>query len=248
MGPAGISPTTVWEEGGPVAAQPDAPVTVPEKDDGQRLLKPPPARPDRARGAPMSSNMSANMPADVPAEGRADTPADAAFLCLDAPKGMTVPVPSPFDRWMVRVCSAQGQALVPVMGEAWVAHGSSEAVSILALPPGRKPEPASADFDPRYAYRFTRLAGGRLEDERRKQAASLLTAASGDKALPAEEIWRLDAVSNIGKTVYNLFFYLRGGAPIHIIACLDRCGKALFLDVVGGAKARAAVSATPLRR
>lgn len=184
------------------------------------------------------------MPADLPA----DTPADAAFLCLDAPEGMTVPVPSPFDRWMVRVCSAQGQALVPVMGEAWVAHGSSEAVSILALPPGREPEPASADFDPRYAYRFKRLAGGRLDGERRKQAAVLLAAASGEKTLPTEEIWRLDAASNIGKTTYNLFFYLRDGAPIHIIACLDRCGRALFVDVVGGAKARAAISAPPLRR
>ena len=229
MGPAGPSPAPVWEEGDLAAVPPDALVTAPERDDRQRLLKPPLARPAQAGKGGIA-------------------PGEVSFLCLDAPEGMTVPVPAPFDRWMVRVCSAQGQALVPVMGEAWVAHGSSEAVSILALPPGQQPKPASAGFDPRYAYRFTRLAGGKLQGERREQAVSLLAEASGGNDLPTEEIWRLDAVSNLGGTTYNLFFYLGGGAPAHIVACLDRCRKALFLDVVGGAQARAAVSASPIRR
>jgi hypothetical protein len=241
MGPAGLSSEPVWEEGDRVAAQPDELVAEPEKDDRQRLLNTPLARPNRATASPI--------PADVPADLSVGKPADAGFLCLDAPKGMTVPVPAPFDRWMVRVCSAQGQALVPVMGVAWVAHGSSEAVSILALPPGQTPKPASAGFDPRYAYRFTGLVGQKAEGERRKMAAALLAQASGEtKAPPADEIWQLDAVSNIDATRYNIFFYLEGGEPTHMIACLDQCRKALFLDVLRGRETNAAPAAGALRR
>ncbi len=222
MGPAGLSP-------------------APGKDDLQSLLKPPLARPDRAAAAPLSADAQMDAPAKAPA--------DAAFLCLDAPKGMTVPVPSPFDRWMVRVCSAQGQALVPVMGAVWVAHGSSEAVSILALPPGKTAQPASAGFDPRYAYRFTGFVGEKAEGERRKRAAALLAQASGGgKAPPADEIWQLDAVSNIDATRYNIFFYLEGGEPTHMIACLDQCREALFLDVLRGREANEALAAGSLRR
>ncbi|MAB13207.1 MAG: hypothetical protein CMI59_04820 [Parvibaculum sp.] len=253
MGPAGLSSEPVWEEGDRVAAQPDALVTEPEKDDRQRLLKPPLARPDRANAAPMRVEAPADVPVDAPADMPADQsvekPADAAFLCLDAPKGMTVPVPAPFDRWMVRVCSAQGQALVPVMGVVWVAHGSSEAVSILALPPGQAPKPASDGFDPRYAYRFTGFVGQKVEGERRKGAAALLAQASGKaKAPPADEIWQLDAVSNIDATRYNIFFYLEGGEPTHMIACLNQCRAALFLDVLRGREANAAPAAGSLRR
>ena len=177
------------------------------------------------------------------------TGGDDAFLCLDAPKGMTVPVPKPFNRWAVRVCTRQGQALVPAEGMAWVVHGAAGPVSILALPPGRKAKPATADFDPRYADRFTQLVGGKVEGDRRENAVAMLKQASGGKSDPsADEIWQLDARSNIGKTRYNLFFYLRHGAPAHMIACLDECRQALYLDVLSGEAAKAAIASVSLRR
>lgn len=161
------------------------------------------------------------------------------FLCARAPQGKAKPVPSPFDRWLVRVCAPQGQALVPVLGEAWVAHGSADPVSILAMPPGAVPPPSVGAFDARYDIRFQAFEGGKLEGERRTRAAALIeTAAGGGKAPSHDAVWQLDAVSNVGGMRYNLFFYVKGERPNHIIACLDQCRQALYLDVLKGAEAK----------
>ncbi len=58
-----------------------------------------------------------------------------------------------------------------------------------------------------------------------------------------DTVWQLDALSNIalpGKAEgarYNLFFYVAATRPRHIIACLDECRQALYLDVLSGVEA-----------
>lgn len=178
-----------------------------------------------------------------PAQPRAPEPAatdDAQdFLCARAPAGKAEPVPAPFDNWLVRVCAPQGQALVPVLGEAWVAHGSADPVSILAMPPGAVPPPSVGAFDARYDIHFEAFEGGKLEGERRARAAALIETAAGPSAAPSyDAVWQLDAVSNVGGMRYNLFFYVKGGRPGRIIACLDQCRQALYLDVLTGTEAK----------
>ncbi|PKP78667.1 MAG: hypothetical protein CVT81_02755 [Alphaproteobacteria bacterium HGW-Alphaproteobacteria-3] len=179
----------------------------------------------------------------APAQTRAADPApmdDASdFLCARAPEGKTSPVPAPFDGWLVRVCAPQGQALVPVLGEAWVAHGSADPVSILAMPPGAVPPPSAGAFDARYDIRFDAFEGGKMEGERLTRAAALIeTASGGSEVPPYDAAWQLDAVSNVGGIRYNLFFYVKGERPDRIIACLDQCRQALYLDVLRGAEAK----------
>lgn len=223
-------------------------VLVPEKrmteepvPDAARALAPV-APPDAAAtSAPVAAPVTmteAEKPATAApaAESEASDPQD--FLCSRAPQGTTVPVPAPFNRWLVRVCSPQGQALVPVLGEAWVAHGSVDPVSILAMPPGAVPPPNIGAFDARYGIRFEVLEGGQTTGERREQALALLKTASGGQAAAPDEVWQLDAVSNVAATRYNLFFYTEGERPGHIIACLDQCRQALYLDVLRGAEAQ----------
>jgi hypothetical protein len=70
------------------------------------------------------------------------------LLCANAPAGTVEKVPPPFDRWLVVVCAPQSQALVPVEGTIWFAHGSTEPVSILALPPAATAVPGSGDYNP----------------------------------------------------------------------------------------------------
>lgn len=219
----------VWEPGDPLPdMEPDMTVEAPPAI--------PMARPGRAGPQPAQASQT---------ERRPETTPDAAdFLCARAPEGTIVPVPPPFDGWLVRVCAAQGQALVPVSGEAWVAHGSADAISILALAPGATP-PGGAGFDPRYDIRFTAFAGEEATDARRARADALLAAATSNGARPPayDTVWQLDAQSNIALPSetegarYNLFFYVTGARPRHIIACLDECRQALYLDVLNGAEA-----------
>ncbi|MCF8469307.1 MAG: hypothetical protein K9G30_00830 [Parvibaculum sp.] len=171
-----------------------------------------------------------------------DAPED--FLCARAPAGKATPVPAPFGKWLVRVCSPQGQALIPVEGEAWVAHGSADPLSILAMPPDTVPLPQTGNFDPRYDIRFVDFEGGKTEGGRRRQAVNFLEIASGQDEVPAhDEVWQLDATTNTAGARYNIFFYIEGsevdgGRPHHVIACLDQCRRALYLDVLSGEEAR----------
>lgn len=226
----------VWEPGDPL---PDmAPDATVEATLGSAPAIPM-ARPD-------SAARTGTRPAQASqAERRPETTPDAAdFLCARAPAGTTAPVPPPFDGWLVRVCAAQGQALVPVSSEAWVAHGSADPISILALAPGATP-PGDAGLDPRYDIRFTAFAGEEATEARRARADALLAAATSNGTRPPayDAVWQLDAQSNIalpGETEgarYNLFFYVAGTRPRHIIACLDACRQALYLDVLNGVEA-----------
>lgn len=195
--------------------------------------------PAPAAATPAAATPAAPAPAPGPgkAEAGAEDPGD--FLCARAPAGTTAPVPPPFDRWLVRVCSERGQALVPVLGEAWVAHNSADPVSILAMPPGAVPPPSVGAFDARYDIRFETFEGGKAEGDRHERAAGLIETASGPEKTPSyDEIWQLDAVSNVAGARYNLFFYVAGERPGKIIACLDQCRQALYLDVLTGPEAR----------
>ena len=237
----------VWEPGDPVPdAGPDTGIadTTTDYDFGEAAASPPlpkgpPLRPTVTgeAGAPDDKGESSERTASI-----AEDPTD--FLCGRAPAGKTAAVPAPFDRWLVRVCSPKGQALVPVQGEAWVAHGSADPVSILAMPPGVVPPPADATFDARYDIRFETFVGGQTAEKRLARASALIDTATGEneKTPPHDEVWQLDAVSNVGGAHYNIFFYVTGASaegarPHHMIACLDQCRQALYLDVLTGAEA-----------
>lgn len=233
---------------------PDVPpdTATPRNEGGMRPVPNPPGGPSWAseetqeeaappqKGTPLAPKRQAAPATAQQAPARkteADDPGD--FLCTRAPAGKAVPVPPPFNQWLVRVCSPRGQALVPVLGEAWVAHNSADPVSILAMPPGAVPPPSTGAFDARYDIRFESLEGGMTTGERKERAAALLKTAMGQETPPAyDEIWQIDAVSNVAETRYNLFFYLEGKRPGHIIACLDQCRQALYLDVLKGQEAK----------
>jgi len=249
-----VPPDTETTKAGPPKTEPaqSAPLTPAPAAPAARATPVPvsPARP-RAESAPatpapaasgpaVSGPAAAPEPAGTPRTAHAD-PDD--FLCTRAPAGKAVAVPAPFDRWLVRVCSPRGQALMPAPGEAWVAHNSADPVSILAMPPGAVPPPTAGAFDARYDIRFVSLAGGKTAGEREDRAAALLQSATGQGTLPAHDaIWQLDAVSNVGETRYNLFFYIAGERPTRIIACLDQCRQALYLDVLKGEEAKEVIA------
>jgi len=201
--------------------------------------------PDMAPDATIEVMPATQTPTPMSRPARATARDETDFLCTRAPAGTTAPVPPPFDGWLVRVCAPAGQALVPVNGEAWVAHGSADPISILALVPGATP-PGGAGFDPRYDIRFSEFAGVQASDARRARADALLAAATANGRRPPayDAVWQLDAQSNIappGTTEaarYNIFFYVDGERPRNIIACLDECRQALYLDVLSGDEAR----------
>lgn len=212
-----------------------------------RVIYPVPAETSSPRqvpdAAPDISTSAPPVPAAKPAETEAEQAADndpEDFLCSRAPAGKVVPVPSPFDQWLVLVCTQDGQALVPVEGEAWVVRGSADIVSLFALPPGAEAPRRGAGFDARYDIRFETISGGEAAGDRKDRAISLLRLATNqNEPLPEiRDIWQLDAASNMNDTRYNIFFYRTGERPTRIIVCLERCMKALHLEVLTGAEAR----------
>lgn len=165
-----------------------------------------------------------------------DRPA-ADLLCEHAPSGFVQPVPQPFNRWMLVVCARQSQALVPVKGMIWYAHGSTEPISILALPPGATSLPASRDYNPAYNVRFKSLYAARVEGDKRERALAMLQSAlqaggGADKKTDVDHIFQLDAVSSIYEMRYNIFFYVSGTRPFAAMVCIDACQRTLLLDIV----------------
>lgn len=247
---AGASPLAaqVWEPGDPLPPGMETPQPAPQTDSTPSpRITPAPEVPDaeldyRVMDIPAAPRHDA-APAPVPAPTVSATDDPEDFLCSRAPAGKVEAVPAPFDQWAVLVCTRTGQALVPVMGDAWVAHGTTEPVSILALPPGAVEPAPSPGFDARYDIGFDMLVGVETLDERRRFADRLMTSAINQTAgaLPDyEAVWQLDALSRIKDMRYNLFFYVKDGKPAHIIACLQHCAQALHLDVLRGeAAARA---------
>jgi hypothetical protein len=159
------------------------------------------------------------------------------LLCAHAPTGSVQRVPAPFDHWLVLVCAPQSQALVPVEGTIWFSHGTADAVSILALPPGTMPIPRTDEYDPRYGVRFKALYATEAKDGKRERALSLLeTALANDqppqKAPKIDRIFQLDAVSSISDMRYNIYFYVSGGRPRSAIACIDQCRQVLLIDIL----------------
>jgi hypothetical protein len=237
----------VWEPGDPL------PAPAGNREDGldipadgspvrppaaaPRVLYPAPPRqvPDAEPDLTTSATAGHSKPAPLSV---AEDPDD--FLCSRAPAGKAVPIPPPFDRWLVLVCTRDGQALVPVEGEAWVVRGSADIVSLFALPPGTEAPPRGAGFDARYDLRFLAISGGEAKDDRRERALSLLRLATrqSEQMPDIRDVWQLDAISNAGDTRYNIFFYRTGERPVRIIACLDGCMKALHLDVLSGLEAK----------
>lgn len=165
------------------------------------------------------------------------------LLCAHAPSGTVETVPSPFDRWLVLVCAPQSQALVPLEGTIWFAHGGREPVSILALPPGATPMLKSDGFDPRYGVRFTAFFAAEARDEKRAHALKLLdTALAGEQAPHVERIFQLDAVSSIYDMRYNIYFYIADNRPRMGLVCIDECRQALLIDILTVSEAAARIT------
>ncbi|HUD52245.1 hypothetical protein [Parvibaculum sp.] len=161
-------------------------------------------------------------------------------MCDRAPPGTVLPVPAPVGHWAVIVCAASGQALVPVEGTVWLAHGTREPVSILALPPAVAPLPKTPDYDPRYSVRFKALYAAEATGEKRKRAYAYLKAAlRGDSSPIVDRVVQLDAVSIIYDLRYNIYFFLQGRRPHAALACLDQCRQALVIDILTADEANA---------
>ena len=176
------------------------------------------------------------------------SPAPVAFdddlLCAHAPAGTVKPLPAPFKFWMVLVCAPQAQAFVPVEGMVWFAHGSTEPVSVLALPPGVAPLPRTADYNPSYNVRFKSVFASEARGAKRARAIELLDAAQagGKQRLAAKEIervYQLDAVSSIYDMRYNIYFYVRDNLPRAGLICIDACRQMLLVDILDDEEAQA---------
>ncbi len=177
-----------------------------------------------------------------PAASRADD-----LLCDHAPAGTVESVPAPFDHWLVLVCARQSQALVPIEGMMWFAHGTANPVSILALPPGTPSIPHTDEYNPSYSVRFTAFFATQAKDQKRERALKRLDAALAQDEPPQkipkiDRVFQLDAVSSINDTRYNIYFYVAGTRPLAAIACLDECKQALFFDILTPAEASARLS------
>jgi hypothetical protein len=167
------------------------------------------------------------------------------LLCAHAPEGTVRPVPSPFNLWLVLVCGPQSQALVPIEGMAWLAHGTDTPVSILALPPDATPVPRSAEYNPSYSVRFKSLFAAEVKDAKRTRIMAMLderirqsASASSTNGTPPrplpkiDHVFQLDAVSIIYDMRYNIYFFVSDKLPVAGIACVDGCKRSLFFDIV----------------
>ena len=179
-------------------------------------------------------------------------PAQVDFLCEHAPAGTVAPMPPPFNFWVVVVCGAQSQALVPIESMKWVAHGTDEPVSILALPPGASAAPEPGNYVPGYRVRFKSLFAAEVTGDKRNRIMAMLKEhVAGDPSpahLPAiDHIFQLDAVSTIYDMRYNIYFYISGLKPVKGIACVDECKKTMFFDILSDDDAGEAVPDFGLR-
>lgn len=173
----------------------------------------------------------------IPPPAKISSPAKVDFLCEHAPEGTVAPMPPPFNFWVVVVCGAQSQALVPIEGMKWVAHGTDEPVSILALPPGASVAPQAKDYIPGYRVRFKSLFAAEVTDDKRNRIMTMLKEHLADDPAPAplpkiDHIFQLDAVSIIYDMRYNIYFYISGLKPVEGIACADECKRTMFFDIL----------------
>lgn len=169
--------------------------------------------------------------------------ASVDLMCADAPAGFVKPVPAPFKFWMVLVCAPQAQALVPVAGMVWFAHGTKEPVSVLALPPGVAAMPRTADYNPSYNVRFKDMYASEVTGKKRARAVSMLDAAQSKRdavlsGTEVERVYQLDAVSSIYDMRYNIYFYVSDNLPRAALICIDACRQMLLLDVLNNDEAQ----------
>ncbi|MGV8995496.1 MAG: hypothetical protein ACOH12_00945 [Parvibaculaceae bacterium] len=169
---------------------------------------------------------------------------DDDLMCTNAPADTVQPVPAPFKFWMVLVCAPQAQALVPIKGMVWFAHGTKEPVSVLALPPGASALPRTADYNPSYNVRFKNIYASEAKGKKLARALDMLTDAQtkGKPVLMAKEVervYQLDAISSIYDMRYNIYFYVSDNVPRAGLICIDACRQMLLVDVLNDEEARA---------
>lgn len=117
-------------------------------------------------------------------------------------------------------------------GNLWLRHGTASPLAVNALPPGTPPYPKSEKFDPRYGIRFSKFAGSELTAQKRDMSMKMLQVAlKSEVPSVIDGVFQLDALSVVNLTLYNLFFYTEKMEPKYLLACLDRCNRAVLLDV-----------------
>lgn len=166
------------------------------------------------------------------------------LLCAHAPANTVPSVPAPFKFWMVLVCAPQAQALVPIEGMVWFAHGTKEPVSVLALPPGIAAMPRTVDYNPSYNVRFKHIYASEATGKKRERAVSMLDAAQSRPGAvlagaDVERVYQLDAVSSIYDMRYNIYFYVSDNLPRAALICIDACRQMLLVDVLNNDEAQA---------
>lgn len=179
----------------------------------------------------------------VSTEAKAQGPADPDILCQNAPPGTVEEIPPPLDRWIIVLCTPDGQALLPRLRdevEMWLEHDTAIPFKILAAPPGVLQGSGSLT---RYDLRFSNFSGRLATGGQRALLLELWQQAFGAAGIPDDlgEVFQLDAVSVHAGELTNLFVYLRGDAPRWIVYCRDRCRVGVALDVLRGPELEARV-------
>lgn len=178
----------------------------------------------------------------VSAQGQATSEPD--IECADAPAGSVEPVPSPLDRWIIVLCTPDGQVLAPRVRdkvELWLHHDTTETFLLPAGPRGLARRSGAITAN---EIRFTDFSGRLANGLHRTFLLELWQGAYGQKTLPTSivDVYQLDVTSVVGETRFNLFVYVRADGPRWIIVCRQQCRQALAIDVLRGAELDARVA------
>ena len=177
----------------------------------------------------------------VSTEAKAQGPADPDILCQNAPPGTVEEIPPPLDRWIIVLCTPDGQVLLPRLRdvvEMWLEHDTASPFKIAAAPPEALQGAGSVT---KYDLRFSNISGRLATGGQRGLLLELWMQAFGQAGIPDDmgDVYQLDAVSVYGGELTNLFVYLRGDAPRWMVFCRERCRIGVPLDVLRGVELEA---------
>lgn len=180
----------------------------------------------------------------LPVAVTAQTNTDPDILCDNAPPGTVAEIPPPVAKWVILLCTRQGQTLAARVGdelEMWLERGTAVPFQLAAAPAGILEGSTSLT---KYDLRFDSFAARLAVGVQRDFLLDLWRNAYETTDIPSDlgDVFQLDTVSIYRGDVTNMFIYLRGDAPRWIIVCRDQCRSGVALDVLRGAELAARVS------
>ena len=141
--------------------------------------------------------------------------------CDGSPNESVTALPAPIDDWALIFCSPSGHALAPIDGTIWLGpNGKPFLFQSASLSSAPKLE------NPHSAY-FSSVIHRKLDGQFKYGTNKMLTKAG----LPEDQTlqpWQLDVKTNKGE-LYNVFFYIKDDALVHILGCINRCQTSVLL-------------------